>query len=425
KDPLVRVGHGRLLVKQGKLDEAIAELQKDVKDVPDSPQAHYFLGAAYWQKSNTEQAKSEMAEALRLLPDLSIARDRLIKLHLQNGDPAVALQYAEEGVQRRPADESERLLLGSIYFRMGKIDKAKEQFLVAQQLTPADPKVPLALARTAAANRQWVQAEQEFERALRMNPHDTEALGQLVDFWAARNQVAKALARMQQYTTDQPQDAAGHLILGSVYLTVKNYGSAQAELQRAIAIDPALISAYLQLGRMYEAQRQVGNAIQMYQRALQVQPQFAPLHVLVGNLFLNQGRLAEARKSYEDAMAIDPNLGIAAGNLAWVYLEQGGDLDVALGLAQKGKQLMPQMPSISDTLGWVMYKKKMYSNALPLFEECVSQAPQSAQFHYHLGMTLLASGQSSKAKTELETALRLNLDPTSIADARQALENLN
>ena len=101
------------------------------------------------------------------------------------------------------------------------------------------------------------------------------------------------------------------------------------------------------------------------------------------------------------AMAIDPNLGIAAGNLAWVYLQQGGDLDVALGLAQKGKQLMPQMPAISDTLGWVMYKKRMYSNALSLFEECVSQAPQSAQFHYHLGMTLLASGQSSKAKDHM------------------------
>jgi len=124
-------------------------------------------------------------------------------------------------------------------------------------------------------------------------------------------------------------------------------------------------------------------------------------------------------------MAIDPNLGIAAGNLAWVYLQQGGDLDVALGLAQKGKQLMPQMPSITDTLAWVMYKKRMYSNALPLLQECVSQAPQSAQFHYHLGMTLLASGQSSKAKTELETALHLKLDQLSTADARQILETIN
>ena len=164
KDPLVRVSHGRLLMKQGKLDEAIAELQKDVKDVPDSPQAHYFLGAAYWQKSDTEQAKSEMAEALRLLPDLSIARDSLIRLHLQNGDPSVALQYAEAGVQQHPADGPERLLLGAIYLRQGKIDRAKEQFLVAQQLTPSDPQVPLALARTAAAAHQWNQAEQEFER---------------------------------------------------------------------------------------------------------------------------------------------------------------------------------------------------------------------------------------------------------------------
>src|SRR5256885_12666555 len=283
KDPLVRVGHGRLLMKQGKLDEAIAELQKDVKDVPDSPQAHYFLGAAYWQKTNAEQAKSEMSEALRLLPDLSIARDSLIKLHLQNGDPSVALQYAEAGVQQHPADEPERLLLGSIYLHQGKIEKAREQFLVAQQLMPSDPQVPLALARTAAAAHQWSQSEQEFERALRMNPRDPEVLGQLVDFWAARNQAAKALARVQQYTADYPQDAAGHLILGSVYLTLRIYGTAQPELEHVIAFVSTLVSAYLQMGRMYEAQEQVSNAIQKYQQALDVQPRFAPLHVLIGN----------------------------------------------------------------------------------------------------------------------------------------------
>ena len=50
KDVLVRVGHGRVLMAQGKSAEAIDQLQRVVSDDVDSPQAHYFLAMAYEQK---------------------------------------------------------------------------------------------------------------------------------------------------------------------------------------------------------------------------------------------------------------------------------------------------------------------------------------------------------------------------------------
>ena len=93
--------------------------------------------------------------------------------------------------------------------------------------------------------------------------------------------------------------------------------------------------------------------------------------------------MATARKHYEQALAINPNFAIAASNLAWVYTKQGGNLDVALGLAQKAKQLMPELDSITDTLAWVQYKKGSYISAKPLLQECVRKAPQYAPYHYH------------------------------------------
>jgi len=62
---------------------------------------------------------------------------------------------------------------------------------------------------------------------------------------------------------------------------------------------------------------------------------------------------------------------------------------------------------------------------MPLLRECVQKAPDSAQFHYHLGMTLLASGQKAKSKEQLEAALRLNLDSANTQQARQALAETN
>jgi tetratricopeptide (TPR) repeat protein len=149
-----------------------------------------------------------------------------------------------------------------------------------------------------------------------------------------------------------------------------------------------------------------------------------PLQTLVGNLYLEKGDLGRARSYFEQALAADPNFAIAAANLAWVYTKQGGNLDMALGLAQKARQLMPNVDSIADTLAWVQFKKGNLIMARPLLQDCVRKAPDRATYRYHLGMVLAASGDRQKAKTELEAALRLNLAADDANDARQALARL-
>jgi tetratricopeptide (TPR) repeat protein len=111
--------------------------------------------------------------------------------------------------------------------------------------------------------------------------------------------------------------------------------------------------------------------------------------------------------------------------LAWIYAKEGANLDMALSLAQKAKQLLPDQGSVSDTLAWVYYQKGNYVGAIPLFEECVTKTPQDPTFHFHFGMTLLASGENGKAKQQLEAALRLRLTGDDAQQARESLARLN
>jgi tetratricopeptide (TPR) repeat protein len=89
-------------------------------------------------------------------------------------------------------------------------------------------------------------------------------------------------------------------------------------------------------------------------------------------------------------------------------------------------RFMPELPSITDTLAWVMYKKGNYSGAIPLFENCVRKTPDSAEFHYHLGLALLAAGQKEPGKAQPQAALQMNkLGTAEKEQAQQALGQPN
>ena len=78
---------------------------------------------------------------------------------------------------------------------------------------------------------------------------------------------------------------------------------------------------------------------------------------MVALILQAQNRPGEAQSQYEHILATSPRSVVAANNLAWLSAERGGNLDVALGLAQTAAQQAPDEPKMNDTLGWIYYKK--------------------------------------------------------------------
>ena len=115
---------------------------------------------------------------------------------------------------------------------------------------------------------------------------------------------------------------------------------------------------------------------------------------------------------------------MAANNLAWVYAEQGENLDMALSLATQAKQVAPEMQSVNDTLAWIQYKKGNYRVSVSLAEDAVKSSPDNPGFRYHLGMALSGAGEKDRAKAELQKALQLNLKGQDAEDAHKTLASL-
>jgi tetratricopeptide (TPR) repeat protein len=425
KDVIVNVQQGRILAAQGNTDAAITLLRHEVSEAPDSPQPHYFLGMALGKQGDVQAAESEMQEVLRITPDMPAAMRQLATMHLSRNETDVAKEYAFRCVRQNPGDPQARLLFGAVLLRRKEYTLAHDQFEAARQLAPADVAPSMALAALATAQGRFPDAQKEYEAALKLDPASSRALRQFIDYLSSRKESAKALALAKQFVTTYPNDAQGHLILGSVELNQKQYIEAKRELERAVELDQNLVNGYLELGKLHQQLNDTDDAIARYQQALHLNPKMAPLAGIIGSLYLGKGDLATARKYYEQALAINPNFAIAANNLAWVMLKQHDNLDVALGLAQKAKQLMPEVETITDTLAWIEYEKGSYTAAIPLLQECVDKDPQHASYRYHLGMALLASGDKGKGKEQLDAALKLNLGREDAQDARRALEQLN
>ncbi len=423
KDSFVNVQHGRLLLAQGKKDEAIIALQNAVKNAPESAMAHYQLAMAYWQNENLGQANSELHEALKASPsDLPIVLRSIVQLNLLQNRLPDAQVYAIELVQKNPADANDRLLLGSIYLRQGALRPAEEQYQTADHLAPNQANVHLNLGILKAKQNKWKEAEQEFESAKQLDPSNLGVVSVYADYLVSRQEQPKALALVQKFVDSNPNNSQGHVVLGNLEFASKNASGAQAQFEQAIQIDPKNGQAYLQLGGLYRANGQVDASLAQYEKALALQPNSAPLLALVGNGYLGKNDLETAKKYYARALEADSNFPVANANMAWADAEEAKDLDSALAMAQKAKSAAPEMPAITDVLAWVMYKRGNYTGAIPLLEDAVKRAPDSSQYHYHLGLALLAAGQKERGKTQLQAALQINnLRPAEKEQAQQAL----
>jgi tetratricopeptide (TPR) repeat protein len=420
-----KINHSRLLMAQGKSQDAVTALQKAVADAGDSNEAHYYLGMAYWRNGDTNQANSEFQNALRITPGLPIVLRALAQLNFSRREYSVAQIYAQELVQNDSTNPANRLLLGETLFQQGKNKDAEEQFLTAKQLAPNNPGVHADLALLYRTEKKLPEAEKEYQTALQVAPQSPAVLDQYAGFLVSRGEQAKAVSTVQQFLGRNPKDASAHLILSGVQLQGKDYSAARSEAEQAIQLEPNSLPAYLQLGEVQRRQGDNDGAIQAYEKALTIQPKSAPVIAAIGNIYLSQNDLAKAGAEFQKALTIDPNFGVAANNLAWVYAEQGQNLDVALGLAQKAKSQNPDVVSFTDTLAWVMYKKGDYSEAIPYLQGCVKKSPDSGQYRYHLGMALVAAGQKEQGKALLQAALKMNLDNADSQQARQALAREN
>jgi tetratricopeptide (TPR) repeat protein len=273
------------------------------------------------------------------------------------------------------------------------------------------------------AQKRANDAETSFQQALSRDPNSLEALEGLITVAQLRNKPEDALKLIQNRISKDPNNANLYLLQGELLLQGKQVEQAEASFNRVVEIDNRNAHALTRLGEFQLGRSQYDQASSYFQRALQVAPNDAGLQVALGTVYEKQGNWQKAEDTYQKALSVQPSNAPAANNLAYLLLQHGGSVNLALTLAQTGRRGLPNMPNSADTLGWAYYNNGAYSVAAPLFEEAVKQIPGNQTYRYHLGLTYQKLNDAKRAKSELEQAIALDPKSSVAEQARQALGN--
>ncbi|HEX4785298.1 MAG TPA: tetratricopeptide repeat protein [Candidatus Sulfotelmatobacter sp.] len=427
KDADALIFEGQLQLRHNDPGAAINSLQSALRNDADNAVAHYQLGNAFAMQNNDNRAESEWHEAVRIRPDLTDAQRSLAGLAMRRGDIEGLLRTAQLIINAQPNSPDGFLLKGMADLSRQKYADAQEDAQQAAQRAPQSPAPLVQLGNIQLAQKHYPEAEKFYQQALNVDPSSTEGLSGLMNTYFIEKQTDKAIAAANAQIAKSPNHSNFYDLLGTALFNgKKDLPGAEAALRKAIQIDKSNVDALEKLGKVQVQAGSADQALALYQQSIKDNPREVTFYILSGELYEAKKDWDQAKSMYQQALTIAPDHPLASNNLAYVMLEQGGNVDVAMNMAQTARRGMPDSPNAADTLGWAYYQKGIYQSAIGQFQEALKLGekrgePDDAAVHYHLGMAYEKTNQTGLARQQLEKAIKLS---PSNEDARKALSDL-
>jgi tetratricopeptide (TPR) repeat protein len=415
---------GQLRLQQERVDDALVDLEHAVRTAPQSAQAHYYLAVAQTRKRDDRQAEGELRTALDLQPDFVSARSLLAGIELNSGELDKSLADLDGVVRSKPNTLDPYIARSILMAQKGKSAQAVQNLLPLLDQFPETSQRAItyrALAWIMFNQKKYEQARALLDRGgeLRTNARDTFYLYAMT-YVQERNSKA-ALNFVKQQLHSKPDWAEGHEVAGEICLHLGDYTEAESEFRAAANINPQMSLAWQGLGQAFAGESKDDSALQAFGTLLQLSPNSSPAYLGIARIHEKREEWGPAQNAYNKLLQVEPDNVLAKNNLAWDYAEHGGNVDVALRLAQDASQAVPDNPEICDTLGWIYLKQNSPRNAIEVLSKSVRMAPQNPEYNYHLGVAYLRNGDPDKAKQLLQTTIQLQPKSRYAEDAQTML----
>ena len=423
----------RVYLQENNSDDAIKDLEEVLKKQPSQRDALFYMAQARLAAGQIDQARAFIGDLERYHPNFLRAKLLKIQLSFAGGNPEEALRQSNELLQAvkiaYPTSDTTALDLEDLRVRavtsrglanleLGKLTEAKNDLQEVVRISPKSSAALVNLAKVSIAEKDLTGALNLYDKATNLDGENFDALSGSVgiltrqgSFDEARQKIVRAI---EQNAGKKDVLAALHYLNADIFKAQKDSASAETELKKAIETDENYLPAYSAYAAILIERNQTAEAIEQYKTIVEKKPS-ASVYVLLGILEEAGNNFAEAEKYYRKSLDIAPDSPIAANNLAWLIAENtGGNLDEALRLAQTAVNQNQKTAEFYDTLGWVYFKKGLYSPAIEQMKKAVALNEAEAQktgeavnedFRKRLGMALAQTGGKSNAQNGVASAI--------------------
>ena len=290
----IEAGAGNLATAIQYYEKTIALLDADETDldIEFAPEhlldTYSFLGDAYYQQGNHEQART--------------AYQRTIEL-----DPRLERHFFNQGKST---------------FNAEQFDLAIEPFSKFLLIYPEHTEATYLLARSHEALGNAEDALRLYTRTLKLDPNHTAVLMRLAQIYRDQNDPQTALTMLTKLIAIEPTNVDAHYLSGKLYVELGRSAEALDAFLETIRLDVNRLDAHYQIVALYEQQGDIDNIIQRYETIIRLDSSQADPFLRLGALYLRRGEKDNVIRVYESGLAIEPNHPYAQYSLAIIFEER-------------------------------------------------------------------------------------------------------
>lgn len=401
KDTDALLQRSELSLRLGKADDARRDLNSVIRFTPDSPSAHLLLARVYEAQHMANSVRGELQQALRLDPALLQARIALANDYLSAKQVQSAVDVLEQALPSQKVQVPWVIGRNWAMISQGNLKEARANSDRVLQLV----RTPDAIYQNAVVRllqNDYPGGQDQLEEMLKQNPGDLRAPELMMQVFDLQKEIPKGLDRLKQLASANRKSAPLQRLVGQWYMRTGNLNGARQAFEASLAADAHYLPAQMSLADLDMQAGYLDMARHELNAIIAANPQDVAALVLSARAEDSAGNHQAVIARYRAVLDVDSSNVIALNNLAYALADD--NLDDALKYAQRAAELAPDAPFVQDTLGWIFYRKGLYTSAVGYLKAAIAKE-STPKRQFHLGMSYLKAGEQANGKRIVEEAL--------------------
>jgi tetratricopeptide (TPR) repeat protein len=287
-----------------------------VRVVKDNHLAHLYLGSALVRDGRVDDAIANFTEALRIRPTSYDAWNSLGNALSRQGKFSEAFRAYSESLKFNPRFADAYNGAGFALAGMKRPAEAVEQYAAALRLRRDFPEAHFNFASVLDTLGRTAEAQEHFTTAIRQSPNMAEARTALGGLSARQGKFVEAIAQFGEVVRLQPDDPDAHLRLGMALAAEQKTELAMASFREALRLRPETPQAMVALATVLATHpniryRNGKEALEFARRANQLSGGENPIHLdALAAALAEVGEFAEAATVEAKALRLASGAGV-------------------------------------------------------------------------------------------------------------------